>query len=207
MMRDVRGGRSVSFTGLGLTWQWIGEVLVERIALISDIHGNLPALEAVLEDIARRGIQRMVCLGDLAGKGPDGDRMVDVCRERCEHVVRGNWDEALAGPHEHPVMQWHQEQLGPERRAWLGNLPFSVDCQVGGTTVRVLHASPQGVYRRVHQNAPEPELHAMFDNTDHTGFDAEPAMVGYGDIHTAYVRTFHQPVSYTHLTLPTICSV
>ena len=44
---------------------------LDRIAIISDIHGNLPALEAVLADIAARGINRIYGLGDLAGKGPD----------------------------------------------------------------------------------------------------------------------------------------
>ena len=69
---------------------------MERIALISDIHGNLPAFEATLNDIERRGITRIVCLGDLAGKGPHGDVVVDVCRARCEGVIRGNWDDGLA---------------------------------------------------------------------------------------------------------------
>lgn len=51
---------------------------MERIALISDIHGNIVALEVVLGDIRRRGIQRVFCLGDLVGKGPDPDKAVDI---------------------------------------------------------------------------------------------------------------------------------
>src|SRR2546425_8162996 len=69
---------------------------VDHIAIISDIHGNLPALEATLRDIRRRGIGHIVCLGDLVGKGPYSDVVVDVCAETCETVVRGNWDDALA---------------------------------------------------------------------------------------------------------------
>jgi protein phosphatase len=56
---------------------------MEQMALIGDIHGNLPAFEAVLADIDRRGIERIICLGDVAGKGPSGAAVVDLCRQRC----------------------------------------------------------------------------------------------------------------------------
>ena len=75
---------------------------MERIALISDVHGNMPALEAVLADVERRGVARVFCLGNLVGKGPHSDRAVDRCRERCERVVRGNWDDGLA-TNDHPI--------------------------------------------------------------------------------------------------------
>jgi predicted phosphodiesterase len=169
---------------------------VERIALMSDIHGNLPALEAVLADIERRGLRRIICLGDLAGKGPDGARVVDLCQDRCEVVIRGNWDEGLSGVSDHSVLQWHREQLGPERQAYLGSLPLSVDFALGETRVRLVHASPQGVYRRVHQDASWADLDSMFDNTDLTGYGGEPDMVGYGDIHAAYVRCFRQRILF-----------
>jgi len=51
---------------------------LERIALISDVHGNLTALEAVLADIGRRGIGRIFNLGDYVGKGPRGQAVVDL---------------------------------------------------------------------------------------------------------------------------------
>jgi len=64
-------------------------------ALISDIHGNLEALEAVLEHIDAQGIERIVCLGDLVGYGPDPEAVVDLVRERCEWCLSGNHDYAL----------------------------------------------------------------------------------------------------------------
>ena len=54
---------------------------LDRIALISDVHGNLTALEAVLADIDARGITRIFNLGDYVGKGPRGREVVDLCRE------------------------------------------------------------------------------------------------------------------------------
>ena len=73
-------------------------MVLERIALISDVHGNLTALEAVLEDIDARGITRIFNLGDYVGKGPRGREVVDLCRERCEVNLLGNWDDFLPDP-------------------------------------------------------------------------------------------------------------
>ena len=71
---------------------------LDRIALISDVHGNLTALEAVLADIDARGITRIFNLGDYVGKGPRGREVVDLCRERCEVNILGNWDDFLPDP-------------------------------------------------------------------------------------------------------------
>ncbi len=170
---------------------------MERIALISDVHGNIPALEAALDDIERRGIGRIFCLGDLVGKGPHSDRVVDICRIRCERIVRGNWDDGLATTaSDNPTLHWHQARLGAERLAYLGALPNTIDFVVSGRRIRLLHASPRGVHHRVHQGDPDETLRAMFDSTDFTRYGFEPDVVGYGDIHAAYLRTFHREVLF-----------
>ena len=64
---------------------------LERIARISDVHGNLTAYRAVLADIASRGITRVINLGDIVGKGPRGAECTALTRARCEATVRGNW--------------------------------------------------------------------------------------------------------------------
>ena len=63
-----------------------------RTALISDIHGNLDALEVVLADIDHRGADRIICLGDTLGYGPDPVACVDLVAERCEWSLMGNHD-------------------------------------------------------------------------------------------------------------------
>ena len=81
----------------------------ERIALISDVHGNLTALEAVLADIDARGITRIFNLGDYVGKGHRGREVVDLCRERCEVNILGNWDDFLPHPgreFDNDALQW-----------------------------------------------------------------------------------------------------
>lgn len=65
-----------------------------RIALLSDVHGNLDALRGVLDDVARVGADVVVCLGDVVGYGPAPGECVELVRAACDVVVRGNHDEA-----------------------------------------------------------------------------------------------------------------
>lgn len=164
----------------------------ERIAIISDVHGNLTALETVLAHIKESGITRIFNLGDLVGKGPRSAEAVDRCRAVCEVTVRGNWDADVAGrPDPVPVtVQWHRAQLGEERLAYLAALPGSFDFMLSGRWVRLFHASQMGVFDRVHMAGPREAHRAMFDNTDFTGFGSEPQIVAYGDLHVAYALNF-----------------
>jgi predicted phosphodiesterase len=72
--------------------------LNSRIAVVSDIHSNLEALEAVLARIDELRCQEIICLGDLVGYGPDPEACVDLVMDRCGVVLRGNHDDALFRP-------------------------------------------------------------------------------------------------------------
>lgn len=161
---------------------------MDQIAIISDVHSNLPALEAVLADIAGRGIEQIYCLGDLVGKGPDSACVVDLCRERCAAVVKGNWDDKLAESGGGRTRRWHQTQLGAERLDYLRTLPNTIDFLLSGKRVRLFHASAQDIYYRVGFWHDQNELRGMFANTPFTGFASPPPdIVGYGDIHHPYL--------------------
>jgi predicted phosphodiesterase len=165
---------------------------LERIAVVSDVHGNLGALEAVLADVAARGIARVVNLGDDAGKGPRGSAVVDRLREVCEADVRGNWDDFLPqitddGP---PEMVWWRDELRHDQRAWLAAKPLSHDLLLSGRRVRLFHASAVSVHTRVHFHHTPEEFAGMFAATDLTGPGPEPTVVGYGDVHDAYLEVF-----------------
>lgn len=166
---------------------------MDKVAVISDIHGNLTALETVLADIERRGIETIYCLGDLAGKGPRGSAVVDCCRQVCTAVVRGNWDEIMGHSEENPVLNWHQAQLGPERIDYLCGLNNSFDLWLSGRRIRLFHASAESPFVRVYEDS-DAETHlGMFANTAFTGTAVPaPTVVGYGDIHLAYVRPFYR---------------
>lgn len=163
---------------------------MERIALVSDVHGNLTAYRAVLDDIERRGITRVLNLGDLVGKGPRGAECIELTQERCEVTVVGNWDE-FVGREEvelNAAGQWWREQLGPDQRAWLTRLPFCHDLAVSGRSLRLFHASAGSVNTRVFRDHSDEEFRGMFEPTAATGRGPVPTVVGYGDIHAAYLK-------------------
>lgn len=166
-----------------------------KVAILSDIHGNVPALDAVMKDIRKRRIQRVICLGDLVGKGPQPAEAVDRIREWCEVTVQGNWDLGINEPQEKEGGRWQREQLGEERLQYLKDLPFSVDLQMSGRFIRLLHASAKSVYHRIPRKASKKEKLGLFQHTDLTGTPTgelegrTPDVVGYGDIHLPFVQT------------------
>ena len=118
-----------------------------RLAVLSDIHANLEALTTALDEVDRRGVDRVVCLGDVVGYGPDPAACLDLVRERCEITVLGNHDEAVAferGVQFLPkdaqvVVKAHRNALDEERIAWLRSLPL-VGCL---PEVTLAHAAPR----------------------------------------------------------------
>lgn len=168
---------------------------MERIALISDVHGNLTALEAVLADIDARGITRIFNLGDYVGKGPRGREVIDLCRERCEVHVQGNWDDFLPALEEFgnavesEALRWWRDQLAPGQGEWLRALPFSHDFTMSGRRIRIFHASATSVHTRVRFDHDDLDFLGMFQNTPATGDGPTPAVVAYGDTHDSFMET------------------
>jgi len=170
-----------------------GTPRMERIAVVSDVHGNLTAYDAVLADIATRGITTVMNLGDVVGKGPRGSACVALTRERCAVTVRGNWDDFL--PPEVPTMPrdesttWWHEELTEDDRAWLLALPFVHDLVISGRRIRLFHASAESVYTRVRFSHTDEEFDGMFAATEMAGPGPTPDVVCYGDVHDAYIET------------------
>lgn len=168
---------------------------MQRIAVISDIHSNLPALEAVLDDIGRRGITRIVCLGDLIGKGPEPSGTIALIRETCETVVQGNWDHGITLPQTKPAGIWQRERLSDSDVDYLLSLPFHFDVMLSGKLIRMYHASARSIYHRVLRKADKAAKLGLFDETDATGRRADgrtPDIVVYGDIHAAYYEIVYR---------------
>ena len=86
-------------------------------ALISDVHANLAALEVVLEDIDRRGVDRVFCLGDMIGYGPQPAECLDLLMKRCEWCLMGNHEYAVLhdaegfNPIAEVAVDWTREQI------------------------------------------------------------------------------------------------
>ncbi len=125
----------------------------DKFAIISDIHSNLEALQAVLADIEERGIKEVVCLGDVVGYGANPKECLDLVRERCRVTLMGNHDHALLFeptnfnlPAERACF-WTRQVLEDERDRELRNLRWKF---LGELPVRVkegdvvfFHASPR----------------------------------------------------------------
>jgi diadenosine tetraphosphatase ApaH/serine/threonine PP2A family protein phosphatase len=122
-------------------------------AFISDIHANLEALTAVLEDIDRHGYEEIYCLGDVVGYGPDPVACTDIVRRRARATIMGNHDEALVkgawgfNQVARSAMEWTKKQLRPslfrpgsrERWRFLADLPLRYEWQ----GFLLVHGSPR----------------------------------------------------------------
>jgi len=100
------------------------------ILVLSDLHGNATALEAALQAAQGRW-DRVVCLGDVVGYGPDPNEVVGQIRKLGARTIRGNHDKAVAAlipaddfnPVAKAAVEWTRSQLSPENRTWLAELP------------------------------------------------------------------------------------
>lgn len=174
-----------------------GGVGMEKIALISDIHGNITALESVLADMKKRNITKVFALGDYMIKCVHPDLVIDRLRETCEVMLLGNSDYAICRPEAKEKKFWSRELIGEERANFIAQLPVSHEFYISGHLIRLFHASPYGlntiynpmftnkgtVFAGTELDGPED----LFKNTDFIGkgpSDSEPDIVAYGHIHT-----------------------
>ncbi len=134
-----------------------------KVALISDIHANLPALEAVLDDVERRAqLDAVYHLGDLVGYAPWPNETVALLEARGITGVAGNYDSTVAADYKHCgcryedarqeelshlSFQWTRAHVTPETKRVLGELPFRMDVRAGGghvsgPTLILVHGTP-----------------------------------------------------------------
>ncbi|GFZ81212.1 serine/threonine protein phosphatase [Paenibacillus marchantiophytorum] len=161
---------------------------MEKLAIISDIHGNMPAYEAVMQDIQQRAVTQIICLGDLVGKGPHSEQAVDRVREDCDVVIMGNWDDFIGNPTEDMILKWQQERLGSDRMTYLKGLPFCFEFWMSGKFIRLFHASPRSVYERIQPWDTMESRLSMFEASDACREQRTADVAGYGDVHNAFLQ-------------------
>ena len=123
--------------------------LMNPIALISDIHGNIDALDAVLFDLQKRGIDEILCLGDIVGYGGAPKECVEKIMEVCSHTVIGNHDLMVVSSeplgtvplHVASGIEFAKSSLSPSHLSWLSKLPFLYENHLF-TTVHASLGSP-----------------------------------------------------------------
>jgi predicted phosphodiesterase len=167
-----------------------------RIAIVSDIHGNRTAFEAVLADLRQTSPDLILHGGDLPHGGASPAAIVDQVRDLGWQGVLGNTDEMLfdpesltrfasQAPHLQPLWSAIEEvaaatrdALGAERLAWLSTLPR---IQIRGP-MALVHASPASLWRAPAHDAPDAELDAIYSPL------GQPIAI-YAHIHRSFVRT------------------
>lgn len=116
-----------------------------KILFLADIHGNMPAVEALEKEIERIKPDDIWFLGDAVGKGPENDKAVDWVRIHCKHFVRGNWDEYVCHSFrtgELPQNAFYWKQIGEERVKWLESIPCEDEVLISGQWFRLIHGRP-----------------------------------------------------------------
>jgi predicted phosphodiesterase len=184
-----------------------------RIAIISDLHSNREALQAVFEHIRSKGIDTIYCLGDVVGYGPEPEFCVDLVRGHAKLCLMGNHDEALFtdatdfNPHARGAIEYTRDLMKPKwystsekksRWSWLGDLPLTH--QEG--RFLFVHGSPRDPVREYVLSTdgflnPD-KLRSVFDSFDGVALGGHTHHPG---MHDEELR-FHGLEGRSELTLP-----
>ena len=150
-----------------------------KLAVLSDIHGNMQALKAVLDDIKTKNVDRILCLGDLAMAGPEPNKTIDFVRTQDWTVIQGNTDEMIAyftqdvydAVHlSAPLMANALEQdvieISKENKDYLKNLPINKCIEIDGIRILLVHGSPRKNNENIFPNMDMELIENIFKDVD-----------------------------------------
>jgi len=167
-----------------------------RLAIISDIHGNLHALESVWADLQSQAPDAVLCLGDLVGYGAFPNEVIDFVRGWNVPVLMGNYDDGVGYDRDdcgcvyrdpvddalgHKSLLWTRAHVTSERKAYLRELPFDRRVVIDGRRVRYVHGSPRKINEYLYEDRPE----SVFRNVART---ADCEVLFFGHTHLPYQK-------------------
>ena len=168
-----------------------------RFAIFSDVHSNLPALDAVLADIAAAGVDQRYVLGDLVGYAPWPNEVLERLRAEQIPIVMGNYDDgtgfdrdecgcAYTNPIEKELgdrgFAWTKAQTSDANKAWLRTLESQIRFEVDGQRFLLVHGSPRRINEYLYEDKPD-ETFARIA----AGADADVIVCGH--THRPYDKT------------------
>jgi putative phosphoesterase len=171
---------------------------MSRIAVITDIHGNLPALEATLEAIDQLGIDEIYCGGDLVGYGPHPNEVCELIQQREIPTIYGNYDYAIARNFDDcgcAYVTQHDRELGQQSVEWtlehtnqaskdfMRGLPFDMYFPLGTQDVHLVHGSPRKVNEYLFEDKPA-SLYERLAAAE------ESQVLVFGHTHKPWIRTY-----------------
>lgn len=175
---------------------------MEKLAIISDIHGNLEALKSVLQDIKERNIDKIICLGDIIAKGSNQHECIELIKNNCDVVLKGNCDEYFTSDidlshknnQEIKRIKWNKSKLTPNDVRYLSDLPYCFEFYMSGRLVRLFHATPEKINDFVGNIDNVDRLYKLFLPSNNTNSNKLADIVIYGHIHTPFVQKIYNRV-------------
>lgn len=172
---------------------------MEKIAIISDVHGNLEALKVVLKDIEKRNIKKIICLGDIIAKGVHPHECIELIKENCKVVIKGNCDEYFSAdidlkskPEiEKERIKWNKNMLTEDDINYLKTLPFCHEFYLSGRLVRLFHATPTKINDFVGNIDNLNKLYSLFLSSEKTISNKKADVVIYGHIHMQFMQRIY----------------
>jgi putative phosphoesterase len=160
---------------------------VVKVAVLSDIHGNLPALQSVLADMP--SVDTVVCCGDLVGYYPDAEQVCNAMRDLDAYIVRGNHEGYVAGaltPANDKIqaykVEWTRTNLSQKNLSWLASLPVEKNLSLDGIKIKVRHASPWDEETYLYPDSARlSEIHLTQDEWLWVGHTHRPLSIQVGD--------------------------
>lgn len=151
-----------------------------KIAVISDLHGNMQALESVIEDIKEQNCEKVLCLGDLAMAGPQPRMAIDFIKEQTDwEVIQGNTDKLIGDfcpeymedvKSKYPIMANALAEeilyLEDERKEYLRTLPANKTLTIEGVKILMVHGSPRRNNEDIMPDMPISKIEEMCKDTD-----------------------------------------
>ncbi|MDQ3645135.1 MAG: metallophosphatase family protein [Actinomycetota bacterium] len=171
---------------------------MERVAVITDIHANLPALEAALEAVDELGVEGLWCGGDLVGYGPHPNEVCALIEQRAIPTIYGNYDYAIArdledcgcayrDPHDRELgqrsVEWTLAHTDRRSKDFMRDLPFDLRFSLGERRVRLVHGSPRKVNEYLFEDKPARTFERIA-----TGADCD--VLVFGHTHQPWVHEY-----------------
>jgi putative phosphoesterase len=171
------------------------------VAVLTDIHANLPALQAALERIDALGIERIYCGGDLVGYGPHPNEVCALIAERDIPTIYGNYDHAIARDLDDcgcAYVTRHDRELGQRSVEWtlahtdraakdyMRALPFDLRFNVGEVPVHLVHGSPRKVNEYLFEDKPP----SLYERLAAAEVDAGGRALVFGHTHKPWVHEY-----------------
>ena len=167
-----------------------------RIAVLSDVHGNFPALEAVLEDINRRRPDATYCLGDLVGYGPFPNEVIARIRVDQIPTIMGNYDDGVGYDRDEcgcayreaeerrlgdQSFVWTKAHVSDENRVFLQQLQPQIRTQIDGQRVLLVHGSPRKINEYLFEDRPISSFQRLAASSD-------ADLIVFGHTHRPYTK-------------------